>query len=121
MSCRFPRVRGTFIIVQALWGLALVLAPAIVLAFLGGPNEGRMPKRVMRVLGARHLMQACGERCIGGRAFELGAWADGLHAVTGVDFGYLDARWRRAALTDAAITAGFAAFGLATRPRMDAF
>jgi len=108
------------IVVQALWGLALVLAPGRMLLLLGGASEDRTPKRILRILGARHLLQASAEQCWGGVTFELGIWADGLHALSGIGFAYFDARWRRAALTDATITGGFAVFGLAALPRYTA-
>ena len=113
MSSRSPRSRAAFIVVQALWGLTLLVAPEKVLQLLGGPNEDRIPERIMRVLGARHLLQATAEDVFGDSALRLGVWIDGLHAVTAFGFACVNARWRRAALSDAVITCALAAFGRA--------
>ena len=40
---------------------------------------------------------------------------DLLHAATSVAFAVVDPRWRRAALTDTAVTTGFVALGLSNR------
>lgn len=112
MSVRASRSRATFVIVQALWGTILLIAPGKVLRLLGGADEDRVPKRVMRILGARHVVQATAEHIFGDAALRLGVWVDGLHALSGLGFACADARWRRAALIDAAITSGFAAVGL---------
>lgn len=95
-----------------LWGVTLLIAPGAVLRVIGGADEDRIPKRIMRILGARHVLQSAGEFVFGDRALRLGVWVDGLHALTGYGFACVDARWRRAALADAVITTGFAAVGL---------
>jgi hypothetical protein len=112
MSCRLPRSRAGFLVAQSLWGITLLAAPRQVLQVIGGASEERTPQRVMRVLGARHVAQAIAEHVFGDPAVRLGVWVDGLHALTGVGFACADARWRGAALADAAITSGFAAYGL---------
>jgi hypothetical protein len=101
-----------FVVVQALWGTTLLASPGTVLWLLGGADEGRVPKRIMRVLGARHLAQAIAEHVFGDEALLVGACVDALHALTGFGFACADARWRHAALADAMITSGFAAIGL---------
>ncbi|HEY5271695.1 MAG TPA: hypothetical protein VIJ34_00520 [Acidimicrobiales bacterium] len=106
------RSNTTFVVVQALWGATLLAAPGTVLLLLGGADEDRTPKRIMRVLGARHLVQAVAEQQFGDLALRVGACVDALHALTGFGFACADARWRRAALADAMITSGFAAVGL---------
>jgi hypothetical protein len=83
------------------------------LALMGGADEDPLPRRVLRVLGARHIVQAVLERCFGAGARRLGVGVDVLHAATDVGFGVADSRWRRAALTDAVITTGFAVVGVA--------
>jgi hypothetical protein len=117
MRRRSSRFGPILIVVQALWGAVLLLEPGMVLMALGGANEARTPKRILRILGARHLLQAGAEQYFGAEAFKLGACVDGLHALSGMGFACFDARWRRAALTDAAITGGFAACSLATLPQ----
>ncbi len=97
------------------WGAALLGSPRTVLRCSGSINVGTTPLRVMRVLGARHLVQAGAEWAGGGRARQIGMVVDLLHAATSVAFAVVDPRWRRAALTDTAVTAGFVALGLSNR------
>lgn len=104
MSDRLSRSRVTFIVVQVIWGMTLLT--------LGGANEDRTPERVMRVLGACHVLQALAGYIFVDMALRLGVWIDGLHALSGFGFASANARWRRAVLADAAITSGFAACGL---------
>lgn len=98
--------------VRSLWGALLVVVPGPVLRGLGGTDQGRAPRRVIRVLGARHLVQAGVEWRLGGRARETGVAVDALHAATALGFGVLDRRWRRAAFTDATIATAFIGLGL---------
>jgi hypothetical protein len=65
----------------------------------------------MRVLGARHLVQAGAEYRLGGAAREIGIGVDLLHGATSVVFGLVSPAWRRAALVDAAVATGFAVIG----------
>ncbi|MBN9102898.1 MAG: hypothetical protein J0I49_33110 [Pseudonocardia sp.] len=92
------------------WGATLLLAPHAVLAVTTGRDRAslRPASAVLRILGARHLLQAGIElRWPTARVLTAAAVVDGIHAATGVAFGLLDHRWRRAALLDAAIAAGF--------------
>jgi hypothetical protein len=66
----------------------------------------------MRLLGARHLVQAGAEYGLGGRAREIGAGVDLLHGTTSVHFGVLRPPWRRAAFIDAAVAISFAILGV---------
>ena len=100
---------------RAAWGTALLAAPGAVLRLFGGTDVGPTPRRVLRVLGARHLAQAGAEWAFGGRARQIGMVVDLLHATTSVGFAVVDRRWRRAALSDTAVTSGFVALGLANR------
>lgn len=109
--------RFVLIVVRALWGTALLVAPGRVLRLIGGADEARTATRLVRVLGARHLLQAIagqalGDRAVAGQAVRIGVWIDGLHALSDLGFACRDVRWRRASATDAAIASGFAAFGL---------
>src|SRR5580698_9277376 len=80
------------------WGMTLLMAPKTVLRLFGGADEGDVPCRVMRVLGARYLVQAGAEYGLGGIAREIGTGVDLLHAATSVLFSVLSPPWRRAAL-----------------------
>jgi hypothetical protein len=97
------------------WGAALLIAPGTVLRLFGGADEGVAPRRIMRVLGARHVVQAAAERAGGRQAREIGTLVDLLHAGTSVGFGLANRRWRRAAWSDAAVTLVFVVLG-ATNP-----
>jgi hypothetical protein len=103
--------RSVFVAVQALWGSALVVAPGVMLAVLGGAGDSASARRVLRVLGARHMLQALAEQRYGTGAVRLGSYVEALHALSCIGFGCVDRRWRRAAFTDAAISTGFALVG----------
>ena len=99
------------VLVRAGWGGVLVGAPGSVLsittrsdpAFLGTARV------VLRVLGARHLVQAAVEaRWPRPGVLTLAATVDGLHAASGLAFAATDRRWRRSALFDAAVALAFA-------------
>ena len=104
--------------VRAAWGVALLTVPDRVLD-LTQPQRPDTPAapRVLRVLGARHLLQAGVEAFLSRPVVHhVGAAADGLHALSGVGLAVLDRRWRRAALIDAVIASGFGlAAGLTAR------
>jgi hypothetical protein len=114
MSSSSP-ASNTAVAVRITWGALLCAVPGRVLKLMGGADEGLAPRRVMRVLGARHVLQGLAEYRFGASARRLGVGADLLHAATDVGFGVVDTRWRRAALTDAGIATGFAVVGLRGR------
>lgn len=88
------------------WGLFLLAAPGAALRLLGGCPTGRA-RTVVRVLGARHVVQAAVEQRDGGRHRLLLAAVDWAHAASGLVLAAVDRRWRRPALTDAALATGF--------------
>jgi hypothetical protein len=65
----------------------------------------------MRILGARHLVEAAAELHYGSAARAIAAGVDALHAASAVGFALFDQPWRRAALVDAAVATGFAIMG----------
>jgi hypothetical protein len=92
------------------WGALLLADPRRVLA-LTQPGRAApvAATRVLRVLGARHLVQTAVQ--LAGPAplvHHLGAAADALHALTGAGLAAVDRRWRRAALIDCLVATGFA-------------
>jgi hypothetical protein len=98
--------------IRASYGVALLIAPGAVIYLGTGRSPGRRARRVARLLGARHLIQA------GVSAFTplpgvlaVGAAADGLHAASMLMFATVGRGMRRAALTDALAEALFAAAG----------
>lgn len=99
-------------LLRSAWGTVLLSQPTRVVALLGPDRTPRFAVFVARVLGARQLAQAA----VTARArtpglIRLGAAADALHACTGVAVAVLIPRWRRTALADAAIAAGFGVAG----------
>ena len=103
------------LILRICWGMLLLISPGTVLRLFGGADQGVTPRRVMRVLGARHVAQAGTEWAFGGRARQIGTVVDLLHAATSAGLALIDPRWRRAALSDTAVTAGFVVLGVTNR------
>jgi len=96
-------------LVRAAWGGALLLAPRRSLALLGARNVPDSGVVVARVFGARHIAQALATReWPDPVVLAFSGATDALHAASGVLFAGVDARWRRAALVDAAIASAFA-------------
>jgi hypothetical protein len=92
--------------VRAGWGLALLLAPDLVVRRLGGASPGRATRAVARVLGARHVSQAVLTMAVPSRqVLRWGGFADLAHATTDLVAAAADVRYRRAALIDAGIAA----------------
>jgi hypothetical protein len=120
-----PTLRGPAATAPATAGRALQLARAgYAGALLRQPGEairvatgqlpGRRACRVARLLGARHLAQATLITLAPlPTVFMMGAGVDALHAASMVILAAVDRTARRAALTDAAVEAAFAATGLA--------
>ena len=97
---------------RAGYGVALVLAPGPVVCLATGRFPGRRARRVARVLGARHLIQAT----ISSLAplpgvLAAGAAVDAVHAASMVVLATADRGSRRAALTDALAESFFAVTG----------
>lgn len=97
---------------RAGFGLLELAAPGLVARRLSGQRPDSRVAMVARVLGARHLAQAC----LSGPAptaavLALEAEVDAVHAVSMIGVAVLSRRWRPAALASAAVAAGFAAAG----------
>jgi hypothetical protein len=90
------------------WGLAILAAPGRMLAIAGGPND-RRGRATLRVLGARHLLQAAltGSHPRS-RAARIAAAVDAAHALTAVGLAAVDRRRRTIATFDALIAASWA-------------
>jgi hypothetical protein len=114
-SDQWQRAAPVPLIVRICWGALLLVSPGTVLRLFGGADQGVTPRRVMRVLGARHVAQAGAEWAFGGRARQIGTVVDLLHAATSVGLAIIDPRWRRAALSDTAVTTGFVVLGVSNR------
>jgi hypothetical protein len=90
-------------------GATELLAPrALTRAVLGTPLDG-VGLGAVRVLGARHLAQAASCAAVPSpTASRLGAAVDALHAASMLALAAFDRRYRRAALTSAAVAGGLA-------------
>ncbi len=91
-ASQWQRAAPVPLAIRAGWGMTLLIAPGPVLRLFGGADEGRAPRRVMRVLGARHIVQAGAEYRFGGRAREIGIGVDLLHGTTSVALRRREAR-----------------------------
>ena len=90
-----------------------VLFPGLADRRLIGENPGHHTRTAVRVLAARHLAQAAATALRPTNAvLSLGVAADATHALSMVAVGVCSRRWRRGAVVDAGIAAGFAAVGL---------
>ena len=110
-TSQWQRAAPIPLIIRVGWGMTLLIAPASVLRLFGGADEDRTAQRVMRALGARHLVQAGAEYRLGGRARKIGTEVDLLHGITSIIFSIVSRPWRRAALIDAGVATGFAILG----------
>lgn len=99
-----------FELLRAGWGAACLLAPRHVYRGVEGKEPDERARRVLRVLGARHLLQATANG-LRPTSLTLGAGSvvDGLHAATALAFGLADASRRRTVLLDAGIAGGWSA------------
>jgi hypothetical protein len=111
------RIRTTAA-VRAGWGIVLLAVPERLLrAGDGGPVPAAAVVAV-RVLGVRHLLQAGASAVLAtGSVAGLGALVDTVHAGSCVGLAAGWKRWRRAALVDVLVEAGFAASGWSSRSR----
>jgi hypothetical protein len=96
-------------VVRAAYGMCELLAPDFVSGrLLGEAPEGRV-RAVIRILGARHLVQALLTARAGRTAHRVGGTVDAVHAATMVVLAALDDRHRRSASVNAALAVVFAA------------
>jgi hypothetical protein len=97
------------------YGAALVVAPGASIQLATGRSPGRRTRRVARVLGARHLVQAAlSALAPQPSVLAVGAAADALHAASMLLLALADRGARRVALTDALAEVLFAAIGLSS-------
>jgi hypothetical protein len=104
--------RQALAVARGAWALGCVLAPARVGAVLGLDPGDRPALVVLRVLGARELAQtglvAAAESA---DVTEVGVWVDSAHVLSMAGLAAGSVRYRRAAVTDGLITAGWAWLG----------
>ena len=97
-------------VVRAGYGMVELAAPGLLAERLLGQRLDPPARLIARILGARHLAQAC----LSGPAPTAAVLA--LHTASMIGVAVLSRQWRPAALISAAAATGFAtAGGLATR------
>ncbi|MCY0904151.1 hypothetical protein [Arthrobacter sp. H14-L1] len=104
---------------RAGYGTVQLVAPNLLSERVAGLQLDGRATAVVRVLGARHLLQAAVVSVVQGSAppgsprasaaHRLGSAVDALHAASMVLLAAADAKRRRAALTDAVVAGVFAA------------
>lgn len=103
-------------VARGTWGLVLLVRGARGLD-AHWPHDSPRPSRwadaVVRVLGARHVVQAVGEAVLDDPPVRrLGAGVDALHALTALALAAGSKGWRPLALRSAATAGGFSAASL---------
>ena len=102
----------TLLLARASYGVALVMAPGLVIYLATGRFASRRARRVAQALGARHLAQAAVTAFIPlPEVFALGAAVDTAHAASMVLLAAADRAARPAALADALAESALAAAG----------
>ena len=97
---------------RAGWGAGLLITPDRTSALVRGATPDGRARAVIRVLGARQLLQGVLSAVSPTPAvLAVGVWVDGLHALSGVLFAALDRRRARPVLLDASLAAVLAAVG----------
>lgn len=100
-------------LVRAAYGAVVLARPDRVLRLYSGRPAHPPDTAVLRVLGARHLLQAAATaRPAGATALLTGAAVDTAHALSMTALGLTDRPRRRAALIDAAVAGSFATAGV---------
>ncbi len=100
-------------LIRAGWGVALVVAPRAALSRVPGARIRPKAVVVARILGVRHLIQAClsGFRPTP-EILAAGVWVDFVHSVTALGLAITDHRYIRAAMADTVVAAVWSAAGL---------
>jgi hypothetical protein len=97
---------------RAAWGAVLMLAPDQLVALAGGRPD-RASRMTLRVLGARHVLQAAALwRWPQPAVRRLGVAVDLLHGGTSAALAVADRRRRRVAAADAVVALLWAASGV---------
>jgi len=108
-AARAPRLVE---LARAGWGAGLLIAPDRVSALVRGVTPDDRARAVIRVLGARQLLQGALSAVSPTPAvLAVGVWVDSLHALSGVLFAAVDRRRARPVLLDAGLAAALAAAG----------
>ncbi|MFI7070748.1 hypothetical protein COO58_13730 [Micromonospora sp. WMMA1996] len=106
-------LRRAALIGRVAWGALLLVAPGALLRPVGPATPAALA--TLRVLGARHLVQAAVTvRRPAPGTFLAGAAVDAVHALSTLALAAVDRRQRHAALADTAVAAVWAVLGATT-------
>lgn len=107
-----PRTAG-FVAVRVLWGGLLVTVPGPLFGVVTGRPADRADRRLLRVLGARHIVQGAVAAAHPTRTMlALGGAVDALHAASCGAAALLLPEWRRPALLDGTYATALSGYGL---------
>lgn len=96
-------------LVRGVWGAALLLAPRHVLRRVHGAPVDGPGVSVLRILGVRHLVQACAVTLRPtGRILLLAAAVDLSHCLSAVPLVTTDTAYRRAGVVETGLAGTFA-------------
>ena len=115
-----PALAGTrwASLARAAYGAALLCAPGAMVRMAAGQPATPRVRRVVRVLGVRHLAQASVCGLVPTRfLIRAGTATDGLHSASMLALAGVEPPLRRPLLADAAVAAAFAAVGAAALRR----
>jgi hypothetical protein len=96
-------------VLRAGYGLCELLSPDFVAGRLMGTAPDRRARAAIRILGARHLLQAALTARGGRTAHRIGGTVDAAHAATMIVLAALDEKRRSTAAVNAAIALVFSA------------
>ncbi|SDZ20579.1 hypothetical protein SAMN05444365_10753 [Micromonospora pattaloongensis] len=106
-----PLLPGLVVAARLGWGGLLLLTPGRLTRPVAPPTSPAVA--TLRVLGARHLVQAATTiRWHGSVVFATGAAVDGIHSMAALALAAVDRRQRRSAALDAAVAAALAVLGV---------
>ena len=94
---------------RAAYGATELFAPGALERLLVGTVADERARTTIRILGARHVLQAIVTARAGRTGRRLGGGADALHALSMAALAAFDPKRRRAAALNAAIALAFAA------------
>lgn len=107
-----PRVSTGVELVRLTYGGILLAAPSFLPERVLDEHVGPGTRRVIQVLGARHVVQGVGILALGATARRLGGIADLIHLASLVPIGLLSGR-KRLCSADAVFEAAFGTVELA--------
>ena len=90
------------------YGLLELTVPSAISGGLAGEKPDAGARKVIRILGARHIVQALATIGRGSPWHSVGGLVDLLHASSAVVFAIIQPRWRRTASLSAAVSVAFA-------------